>query len=769
MHTQFRSFISLLRRYPLPIVGNLLGMSVALAAFLIIMMEVQFHRTYDRNIPNGDRLFLLTAFVDSTTVWPTTQRQLADRLKTLSPYIEKTAYRKCFLKKSERINDTDLLCPNVSVSGSDYYDLFGFEWICCDTTLFADPTALFLPESLALQHFGTTQLVGRSANKETDALRIGGVYRDFPENSSLLNAVYRHMGDQDLHEPDNWNEYCFLRLTDPNARTAVEAVLNRQLETEKFQLVPLYTLHYRPDLNVSYSLHPNAEIGKTYILLFISLVILLIAGINFTNLYAALCPLRIRSINTQKVLGSTRSQLIACLVTESTAVCAGAWLLSLPLTGLADRFGLGELLQTSIHLGTHPGLLLFSLLMALTIGLLSGVGPALYATSFQPALVLKGNFGLSPKGRNLRNLLIGIQFTAAFALFIYVLNIYQQHLYLRHSELGYHKERLINIRTDKFNRDGDGTAYTDGLKQLAVVKDVAFSYNRLSSTESGRTQWGRQLDNDDFIMFHVIQVSDNFLRVAGIAVTEGRDFAPTDSGALIFNETARRKFGDLHLGTLVNGSNAVVGFCTDFKYGHLHGEVEPLALVANNQWPACFPHFLIVRIRDGIPVDKALQDIRTYTRNFVQKPELEPEILTQLDVMDITYEKENRWMTSIVIFCALAVFICLTGVFGLTVFECEYRRKEIGIRKVLGAVTGDIIALLCRHHVWMMGISFVLAAPLAWYASDLWLQEFTYRTEILPWTFLVPLLVVAAIALLTVALQSYRTAHANPVDSLHAE
>lgn len=769
MHTQLKSFISLLRRYPLPIIGNISGVAIALTAFLIIMMEVQFHWTYDHNIPDGDRLFLLTNVIDSTTVWPTTNRQLADQLKTLSPYIEKTAYRKCFLKKSERINDTDLECPNVSVSGSDFYDLFGFDWIYCDSTQFTDPNVLFLPESIALQQFGTTMLVNRSANRETDALRIGGVYRDFPENSSLLNAIYRHMGDQDLHEPSNWNEYCFLKLTDPNARTAIESVLNQQSETNKFQLVPLYTLHYRSDLNIAGSLRPTAETSKTYILLFISLVILLIAGINFTNLYAALCPLRIRSINTQKVLGSTCRQLIAGLVTESTAVCAGAWLLSLPLTGLANRFGLGELLQTSIRLSGNPGLLLFSLLMALTIGLLSGIGPALYATSFQPALVLKGNFGLSPKGRNLRNLLIGIQFTAAFVLFIYVLNIYQQNLYMRHSELGYHKERLINITMDKLNQNGDGTAYTDGLKQLAVVEGVALSYNRLSSTESGLVQWGRQLDNDDFIKFHVIEVSDNFLRVAGIAVTEGHDFAPTDAGALIFNETARRNFGNLHLGTLVNGSNTVVGFCTDFKFGHLHGEVEPLALVSKSQWTAYPPYYLVVRIREGIPPDKALQDIRTYTLNFVQKPELEPEILTQLDVMDITYEKENRWMTSIVIFCALALFICLTGVFGLTVFECEYRRKEIGIRKVLGASTDNIITMLCRRHVWIMGISFVIAAPLAWYASDLWLQEFAYRTEILPRTFLVPLFTIAAVTLLTIVLQSYRTAHANPVDSLRTE
>ncbi|MDE7378328.1 MAG: ABC transporter permease, partial [Paraprevotella sp.] len=197
MHTQLKSFISLLRRYPLPMIGNISGVAVALAAFLIIMMEVQFHRTYDRNVPAGDRIFLLTHFIDSTSVWPTTNRQLADRLKTLSPYIEKTAYRKCFLKKSERINDTDIECPNVKVSGSDFYALFGFDWICCDTTLFTDPNVLFLPESIAMQQFGTTWLMGRNANQETDALRIGGVYRDFPENSSLLNAVYRHMGDQD--------------------------------------------------------------------------------------------------------------------------------------------------------------------------------------------------------------------------------------------------------------------------------------------------------------------------------------------------------------------------------------------------------------------------------------------------------------------------------------------------------------------------------------------------------------------------------------------
>ena len=780
MNIQYKNFIHLLRRYPLPMLGNILGLAVALAVFLIISMEVTYNRNYDRQIKDVDRLFLFTVKLDSVNYNVHMCRPMCEKLATASPHIEQVAFRNLYdiSKRIWMLNDTEIELAATSVA-ANYFDTFGFSWVACDTTTFTDPHALFLPESLARRIYQTVDLIRKPANPTQDTgTYIGGIYRDFPENSSLLNILYWSIGDENKDNYSNYNYRCFLKLTAPEQKNAVEEAIKSAFLTDadqrmQIQLIPYTELHFRKELQQDRNL-TTVDPDSQYLFLFIALVILVVACINFTNLYAALCPLRIRSINTRKVLGATRGELFRSLTAETTLVSLGAWLLALLLVYAADRAGLSELQHATISLSAHPLLTASSLGLALLMGFVSGVYPALYATSFQPALVLKGNFGLSPKGRSLRNLLIGIQFTTSFALAISVFNVWQQNDYMRHSELGYDQHRLINIPTrDFFGRDGGVDAFVDGLKQLAVVEDAALFFNRLSSLETGQMSWGRALDNvpseENHIQFKCMPASPNILRTAGIPITEGRDFAPTDVGSYIFNETARRMFKHLKVGSTIN-EESVIGFCADFKFADVHQEVEPMAFKLMNSpeyenW--AWQHYILVRIKKNIPLEQALTAIRDYARPLV--PDRDIEVLSQLDVMDITYAEDAKQLKSLILFCALAIFISLTSVFGLVVFECEYRRKEIGIRKVMGATTDSILRMLCRKYIWIMTISFAVAAPPAWYAIDLWLQEFAYRTEILPWTFLAPLVIITLVVLLTVSIQSYRTARANPIDSLRTE
>lgn len=778
MNIQFKSFIHLLRRYPLPILGNVLGLAVALAVFLIISMEVAYNKGYDRQIKDVDRLYLFTVCLNDEYKTHSV-RPLCESVASYSPHIETATFRNIYQTEAvnAQLNDMNMKMFFIGVS-DNYFDTFGFDWLACDTTALTDPWALFLPESVALRVYGTTNLVRKPANPGMGSGQyIGGIYRDFPENSSLINGIYYNLGNQNKGNIRNANYRCYLKLTDPERRADVEEAIRKAERisdtTITINLIPYAELHFRPEVpsdKVSVTVSPESQ----YLFLFISLIIIVIACINFTNLYAALCPLRIRSINTRKVLGATRGELFRTLTAETTLVGLGAWLLALCLTMLADRAGLGELQHASISLTAHPALTGFSLALALLMGFASGIYPSLYATSFQPALVLKGNFGLSPRGRSLRNVLIGVQFVTAFVLLVCVLNVWQQNDYMRHSELGYNQNRLINISTQDIRQtEGGIEAFMEGLKQLAVVEDVALADNRLSSLETGQMSWGRTIDNqpdgNNWISFHCLPVSYNFLRTAGITITQGRDFTATDMGSYIFNETAIRKFENLRLGATI-GEEAVVGVCADFKFGNIHDEMEPMAFKLMNtpyyqHWG--WRNYIVVRIREGVTLDEAVEAIRDYARPVI--PDRDIEVLSQFEVMDITYAEDAKQLKSLLLFCTLAVFICLTSVFGLVVFECEYRRKEIGTRKVLGAITNEIIVMLCRKYFWILGISFAIAAPLAWYAVDTWLQNFAYRTEILPWTFLVPLATVTVVTLLTVAIQSYRTANANPVDSLRAE
>lgn len=781
MNIQFKSFVHLLRRYPAPILGNVLGLAVAIAVFIIISMETEYNRSYDKQIQDVERIFQNFFYTPESSSYNVHHsRPECESLPSVSPHIEDVTFRNLYPSSAwnEQINDKDVKLKGCTVA-SNFFDFFGFDWVACDTTAFTDPSAWFLPESLALKMYGTTNLVKEPVNPSNPGRYIGGVYRDFPENSSLCNIIYAYMGNENKNVWKNSNYLCYVKLFDAEMKADVESAILKHftqgVDADKIKwedrLIPYTEMHFRQDIQNDRTL-VTVDPDMQYLFLFIALLIILIACINFTNLYAALCPLRIRSINTQKVLGATRGGLFRGLVGETVLVCLAAWLVALGLVSLANRMGMSELQHATIDLAAHPKLVAGSLLLAVFMGVASGIYPGLYATSFQPALVLKGNFGLSPKGRSLRNLLIGIQFTTAFALFICVLNVWQQNDYMRHSELGYNQNRLVNIPTnDIWYAEGGLQGFVDGLKQLAVVEDVATADDRLSSVETGMMSWGRPISGHDnyYINFICMPVSYNFLRTAGITVTSGRDFEPTDVGSFIFNETALRKYDKLRLGSNIN-EGCVVGVCADFKFGNVHDEVAPMAFKLMNSpeyqgWG--WQNYVVVRIREGVTMDDALQAIRDYARPLV--PDRDVEVLSQFDVMDITYAEDAKQLKSLLIFCVLAIFICLTSVFGLVVFECEYRRKEIGVRKVMGAVTGGIIAMLCRKYAWILAVSFIIAAPVAWYAVDQWLQNFAYRTEILPWTFLVPLLTVAAVTFATVAIQSYRTANANPVDSLHAE
>lgn len=770
MHTQFNSFTQLLRRYPLPLLGNVLGLAVALAVFIIISMEVEYNHSYDRHLKDVDRTYQFSIRSGQDDLVPVASRPMCDNMKEQSPHIEAVTYRKPY--GGERYytlaDGKEIKMPDCKVA-TNYYDFFGFDWIACDTTAFTDPNAVFLPESMATRFFDTMDLVRHPLDPTNPKTYIGGIFRDFPENTSVQNVIHTYLGDEDKDSKENFSYCCYVRLFDSGQKVDVEQAIlqaNPRLSeggVTAVELIPYTDIHFRPDIPID--MLAKVDPDTQYLFLFIALVIIVIACINFTNLYAALCPLRIRSINTQKVLGATRSELVRAMIAETATVCVGAWLIALGIVAIAARAGLGELQHAAIDLTAHPVLVAVSFALALLMGSVSGIYPALYSTSFQPALVLKGNFGLSPKGRSLRNLLVGIQFTTAFALFICVLNVWQQNDYMRHSELGYNQNRLVSIMLDDLGCSPDQLpSIKDGLKQLAVTEHTACILFQLSSKECGMMTWERTIDEtNQNVKFVGVPVSADFLRTAGIPVTEGRDFLPTDGNGFIFNETARQQFDKLRVGASILGDN-VVGFCPDIKFSDIHNEVGPMAFYCCDKWPF---RYLTVRIREGVTMDNALTDIRDFLRPY--SPTRDIEVLSQFDVMDITYAEDAKQLKSLLIFCALAIFICLTGVFGLVVFECEYRRKEIGVRKVMGAVTGDILAMLCRRYIWILTVSFVVAAPVAWYTVDKWLQNFAYRTEILTWTFVVPLLTITAITLLTVCIQSYRTACADPMDSLRSE
>ncbi|MDR0995182.1 MAG: ABC transporter permease [Tannerella sp.] len=410
-------------------------------------------------------------------------------------------------------------------------------------------------------------------------------------------------------------------------------------------------------------------------------------------------------------------------------------------------------------------LVLLTGLVSVAAGFLAGAYPSRYAVSFPAAVVLKGSFGLSPRGRNLRNLLISIQFVSSIALIIAALFMYLQNRYMEHAPLGYDKDEVIVAGTNNTTVYKSKEAFVNELKSYADISGVTFGQYLLSSADQ-YMGWSRNFKGND-IHYYCLPVDPSFLDVLGIKLDEGRDFRPDDErtrhGAYIFNEIARKEYG-LQVGDRIDSAE-VVGFMPDIKYTSFRKAVTPMAFyVWGTQNWGTYNSIAYVKVRAGADMRAAMQYVRktlkTFSNGFPVNVSFYDEVLDNL------YRNEQRIGSLITLFSVLAVFISIVGVFGLVFFESEYRRKEIGIRKVMGSTTGQILALFNRLYLYIVGICFLVAAPIAWYLVGQWLHNFAYRTPMSWWVFALALVLIAAVTALTVTVQNWRAANMNPIDSI---
>ena len=531
------------------------------------------------------------------------------------------------------------------------------------------------------------------------------------------------------------------------------------------------TLHSLPELHFKsagqFDGLPKASRGTVNALIAIAFIILLIAGINFTNFSTALAPMRIRGINTRKVLGSSNLTIRCGIVGEIILISAIAYLLSVLMLRLAGMTPLSSLLDCDMSLGRNVGIILACAAAAVILGTLSALYPAFYMTSLPPALVLKGSFGLSASGRRLRTVLVGVQFTAAFALVIAASFIWLQNRHMLKTPLGYDKDQLIVTDINE-NISKSGDAFKEDIRRTAGVENVSFSAFTLAAGDFYMT-WGREFRGEQ-ISFACLPVDHDFLNTMGISVTEGRNFSAEDemkeNGTYIFNETARRQY-DMHAGEDIYGDE-IAGFIPDINFASMRQSITPMAfyMFGKEHWGSPF-QTAYVRVSAGSDLRAVRKAVEDCLRNF--DPEYPFQVRFYDSILESTYQKEQRTGSLIALFSLVAIFISIVGVFSLVVFDCEYRRKETAVRKVLGSTGGEITGMFCRSYLTVLAVCFVIGAPVAWLAVDKWLESFAYRTPLHWWVFPAAFAAIAAVTLLTVAWQSWRVANENPVKNLRTE
>ena len=796
--------IYMARRFKTATALNLVGLTVAFTAFYLLATQVDYMQNYNRGIANYERVFRVESMMNADAKWGTNCNRPTLEIIAQMPQVEGlTLLGGGIWDQDVNVGGSKVSVPATRTTRTPFAAM---QRRCVDGELeFPEGNEMtggaIIPASLAKKLFGTEAVAGRYINLHKDSIVVRGVYEDFPANCSMGNFLYTNMGDDMRNNYSEWSYTGYVLLKEGVDSETLLKDFPEQMRKVMYKFFAGRATDHGYDLDdeenrkefnrqfeeaygdLNYRLRPLAETyfsgvnshwdkgnpAILFVLRLACLLVILIAAINFLNFTLAESPMRIKSVNTRRVLGESIGSLRGGLVGESVLMALIACVLAVGLCFVVSQQPT-ELLQGSIVLADHPWLVGLMFGLALVVGVVSGVYPAWFATGFAPALALKGSFGLSPRGRRLRTALVGLQLFISMLMVCYIGILYLQSHYIYTSDYGYDKDELLYaVLPDELKAKRE--ALRGELMQLPGVEDVSFSRFALGSRDTYMS-WGRS-DEDHIVNFTCLPVDYHYLKTMGIKVIEGRDFNEHDGDVMILNEAARSQWEWIKIGQpYLKDGEPVVGICENVRFGSTRVDraTEPMVfIIMGENYKDWGDQLGVVNIRVGANIDKVetRQRIDKLLRNMSGSIEVEAKFLDQQ--LEYLYQDEFRFIQQVLWFAVLCLVITLIGVFCLTMFETEYRRKEIGIRKVMGSSTQEILLMFCRQYAVLLCVSFVLSAPVAWYIGREWLQGFAERTPIYWWLFPLSLLTVGLITLATVVAQSWQTANENPVNSIKNE
>ena len=771
---------------------NILGLTAAFAALYIILVQVHHDLTYNKALKDSDRIYVLTKKdINQSEYTSYLCRPMGEYVLNASPDIEVGGCGRIEgVPAKIRVSD-----DQSPVSGSQVAlnkgarEVFGFELVAGN---WDDLTgeALAVSESMAKRlGIQVGDIVKNLAETKWTETTIVAIYKDMPKHSDLSSFdIVSDMPDVWLDEWKAFSFFYFLKLrkgADPAAITEMAKPVCKQFFSEmnggieatdddvKFGLYPVRLTDMYFDCNSYYAPGKTGNKTTTMTLLIIAIFVVFIAFINYINFFFAMVPLRLKSVNTRKILGSSRFQLVMSSVGESITMVAIALALSVVVVVLFKQSTLAPLIETSLDFSQNWSVVALTAGLALLISVVASIYPALFATSFNPAFALKGTLGTTQKGKAFRTGLIGLQFTVSIILIICAIFIHEQRQYMLNHDMGFNQECLLQSRVS-WNLATNREAVENRLKADAAIKDIAWGSG--SFIKDTRMSWGRKVRGED-AGWQVYPVSWNFLRFMGIDIVEGRDFTKADeqsTGTYIFNEFARDYY-KITLDDQIGGHDdqiaEIAGFCKDFNFCALRNGMGPFAFYVYGKDPWNLCNMLFIRTEPGVDIPALKERISKTLEN------LDPDLADGVDIevtpfsqaLENQYKKEQNLSKLVNLFTVLAIVISLMGVFGLVMFETEHRRKEIGIRRVHGATVQQILAMFNSRFVKIVLVCFVIAVPVSIVIMRHYLEGFAYKVPLYIWVFAIALMAVLAVTIAVVTLRSLRAATVNPVKSLRSE
>ncbi len=782
---------------------NILGLASGLAVCLLIVLYVVDELSYDKYNKNADRIYRLDAdiyFNNTTAIFAVAPDPLAPTLKREYPAVEEMTrvnFQKDILVKKGDQNVPD---ENCAYADSTFFKVFTIPMIEGDpSTALKEPNSIVIDETTAKKYFNRTDVVGKYLYIDNNTnCKITGVIKDIPKQSHFHFHFIRPRGkDNDSWLSNNTFNYILVKpgVSRAEMQKDVNATVNkyigRDLEQQlhsslkdlqskgnhfTYHLMPLTDIHLHS--NKQYEMEANGDVTYVYIFSVIAVFILLIACVNFMNLSTARSANRAKEVGIRKVVGSLRTNLITQFLTESVLLSFFSLVLAILIAALLLPL-FNQLAVKHMSVTTLFSTWLFPLMIGLVfiVGCLAGSYPAFYLSSFQPVQVLKGKVAKGFKNSWLRSGLVVFQFFISIILIIGTLVVYNQLSYIRNKKIGYNRDQVLVVH-NIYNLEANRKLYRDQLLNIPGV---------VNATE-GDVPIGNGFDNVGWfrdptfnaskaVVLNNFYVDEHYIPTMGMKMKEGRNFSkdfPTDSSAIILNEAAVKILGfkdpfkeTLYRpyfhndGSITASPYHVIGIVKDFNFNSLHQTIAPVVMNLADNYGS-----VAVRV-DPKNITGLIKGIQNTWNTLAPG---KPFNYTFLDAdFNNIYTAEQQTGKLFITFAIFAIFIGCLGLFGLVTYAAEQRTKEIGVRKVLGASVGGIVAMLSKDFAKLVLIASVIAFPVAWWTMHKWLQSFAYRTNISWWVFIAAGAAAILIALITVSFQAIKAAIANPVKSLRTE
>ncbi|HLF35140.1 MAG TPA: ABC transporter permease [Cyclobacteriaceae bacterium] len=809
--TYFKTAIRNIKRRKFYTFINTAGLSIGIACTLLISLFIADELGYDRHNLNGERIYRVIShirFGGNDTWYAVCPAPMARAISEEIPEIEKAGRFRLWGSILVKKGEENIEEYNIAWTDPEILRIFTIPLIHGNQDMaLAEPNTAVISESTARKYFGEQDPLNQILTLNNDMnYKVAGVYKDFPDKSHFhFNMMLAISGleesKNDMWLSNNFQTYFLIKQgADPKAaekkindlllKYAEPQVMQflgktiAQLEAEdtkvEQRIQPLYDIHLRSSLIAE--IEPNGDIRYVYIFSTVALFILILAVINFINLTTARSADRAREVGIRKVMGSYRKHLVFQFLAESVFICLIAVIIAILLANLIVPL-FNQLAEKSISI-PNGSIAFWILILAagLVVGIMAGIYPAFFLSSFKPVSILSGKFSRGARNPLMRNFMVVLQFTISTVLIIWTLAVYNQLNYIMHFRLGYNKDQVIIVESPYILGNQVESFKNEVLKNPVIKSGTISGFLPIARSDRNNTTFWKKGDRspENFVNMQSWTVDHDYIGTLGMKIVAGRDFSrdyPSDSSAIILNERAARLFGfenpigqeivvfrsspDNSIDEMNDETLHIIGIVQDFNWESLHENIGSLSLRLGSS-----PGRISFRY-NGSETATVIDYLDKKWDEYKASLPFEFSFLDQ-DFASM-YSSESRTANIFSAFVILAIVIACLGLFALAAFMAEQRTKEIGVRKVMGATIGNIVLMLSGDFTKLVFLAYLISIPIAWYGIRLWLQGFAYKD--IPGILLYGGAGLGAIVIawITVSYQSFRAASTNPAEALRDE